>query len=118
MITKLNTQTVVRTIPLVQPANWIAQYDTFVRLLERGNNRWGMQGVMLAVQGNVIAPLALLIFQYYDFGYQDYFAGLAALLFIAVLVANLALLPVRLTLLIFWISLATQAGLIAYHLLR
>lgn len=61
MIAKLNT-TVAGTLSLMQPASWIAQYTAFVHLLEKGNNHWGIQGVMLAVQGNVIAPLALRIF--------------------------------------------------------
>ena len=77
-----------------------------------------MQAAILIIQGNVITPLALLIFQYYDFGYQNYFATLSAVLFLGVLVANLTLLRVRLTLSIFWISLLIHTGLIGWHLIR
>ena len=97
------------------PATWANQYNTLVRQVKTGDNRWGMQAAMLNVQGNIIAPVALLIFQYYDFGYQDYFADIAAVLFLGVLVANLALLPVRLTRTIFWTNLAIHPGLVVCH---
>ena len=99
-------------------AHWLTPYDQLVTYLEKGNNRWGMQAFMLAVQGNILAPAALLIIQYHDFGYQDYFAGLLAVLFLGVLVANIALLSVRTILNLFLLNLALHVGLIGWHLLH
>ena len=124
METNLHKSTLLLPTPAIQqpiPTRFLSRwtpYEKLINQLEKGNTRWGMQTFMLAVQGNILAPVALLIIQYYDFGYQDYFAGLLAVLFLGVLVMNLAVLPVRLIVNVFLLNVAIHAALIAWHLLR
>ncbi|RAJ95501.1 hypothetical protein LX87_03248 [Larkinella arboricola] len=95
--------------------SWTTRYNNLIALLESGDYRFTMMGAMLMLQGCILTPVALLIFQYFDFGYSDLFAGFAVVSFFAVLVSNLGLLSVRFCLKLFAVNVLLHLLVIALH---
>ncbi|WP_460635257.1 hypothetical protein [Larkinella harenae] len=98
--------------------NWTTRYNNLIHLLETGDYRFTMMGAMLMLQGCILTPVSLLIFQYFDFGYSDIFAGVAVAAFFAVLVSNLGLLSVRFCLNLFAVNVLVHLAMMAVHFIH
>lgn len=97
---------------------WTTRYNNLINLLESGDYRFTMMGAMLMLQGCILTPVALLIFQYFDFGYSDLFAGFAVVSFFAVLVSNLGLLSVRFCIKLFVVNVLLHLLVIGVHFIH
>ncbi|GAB3906943.1 hypothetical protein GCM10028803_40140 [Larkinella knui] len=98
--------------------NWRTRYNNSISLLETGDYRFTVMVAMLIIQSCIITPVSLLIFQYFDFGYSDIFAGIAVVSFFAVLVSNLGLLSVRFCMRLFAVNLLIHLVMVAIHFLH
>lgn len=98
--------------------NWRTQYNTAINLLETGDYRFTVMVAMLIIQSCIITPASLLVFQYFDFGYSDIFAGIAVVAFFGVLVSNLGLLSVRFCIRLFAVNVLLHAVMLAIHFVR
>ncbi|MFC5409321.1 hypothetical protein ACFPMF_08395 [Larkinella bovis] len=117
----MNTKLALPAQPIAaQPVShsWAARYNSLVNLLETGDYRFTLMGAMLLIQGCILTPVALLVFQYFDFGYSDIYAGIAVVAFFAVLVSNLGLLSVRFCLNLFAVNVLLHLVLIGIHLIH
>ncbi|GAB3318494.1 hypothetical protein GCM10027299_10050 [Larkinella ripae] len=112
----MNTKLALPAQPIANTAtNGSTRYTNLIKLIETGDYRFTMMGAMLMVQGCILSPISLLIFQYFDFGYSDVFAGIAVAGFFAVLVSNLGLLSVRFCLQLFAINVVLHLLMIGVH---
>ncbi|GAB3930908.1 hypothetical protein [Larkinella terrae] len=98
--------------------SWRTQYNNAVKLLETGDYRFTMMVAMLIIQSCIITPVSLLVFQYFDFGYSDIFAGIAVVAFFGVLVSNLGLLSVRFCIRLFTVNVLLHVVMLALHFVR
>ncbi|MFD1141823.1 hypothetical protein ACFQ4C_11920 [Larkinella insperata] len=117
--TTMNTKLAFPAQPVAEQnlsESWTTRYNNLIALLESGDYRFTMMGAMLMLQGCILTPVALLIFQYFDFGYSDLFAGFAVVSFFAVLVSNLGLLSVRFCMKLFAVNVLLHLLVIGIHL--
>ncbi|MGA0560134.1 hypothetical protein ACO2Q8_25960 [Larkinella sp. VNQ87] len=116
----MNTKLALPTHSVTEPsgANWRTRYNQWINLLETGDYRFTVMVALLIVQSCLVTPASLLIFQYFDFGYSDIFAGIAVVSFFAVLVSNLGLLSVRFCIQLFTANVLIHMAMLAIHLLR
>jgi hypothetical protein len=98
--------------------DWRNQINNSINVLETGDYRFTVMVAMLIIQSCIITPVSLLIFQYFDFGYSDIFAGIAVVCFFAVLVSNLGLLSVRFCLRLFTANVLIHIVMLGIHFLR
>ena len=98
--------------------NWRTRYNRAINVLETGDYRFTVMVALLIIQSCLITPASLLVFQYFDFGYSDIFAGVAVVSFFAVLVSNLGLLSVRFCVQLFTINVLIHLVMLAIHFLR
>ena len=116
----MNTKLAFPTHSIAQSTdtNWRTRYNQLINLLETGDYRFTVMVALLIVQSCLITPASLLVFQYFDFGYSDIFAGIAVVSFFAVLVSNLGLLSVRFCIQLFTANALIHIVMLAIHLLR
>ena len=98
--------------------NWRTRYNRAINLLETGDYRFTVMVAFLIIQSCIISPASLLVFQYFDFGYSDIFAGIAVVSFFGVLVSNLGLLSVRFCVQLFTVNVLIHIAMVAIHFLR
>ncbi|RRA97713.1 hypothetical protein [Larkinella rosea] len=98
--------------------SWRTKYNNTINLLETGDYRFTVMVAMLIIQSCIITPASLLIFQYFDFGFSDVFAGIAVVAFFGVLVSNLGLLSVRFCISLFTVNVLLHVVMVAMHFIR
>ena len=98
--------------------NWRTRYNEIIDFLETGDYRFTVMVAMLIIQSSIITPVSLLVFQYYDFGYSDIFAGIAVVSFFGVLVSNLGLLSVRFCVKLFAVNVLVHLVMLAMHFIQ
>ncbi|KAA9354587.1 hypothetical protein [Larkinella humicola] len=98
--------------------NWRTRYNRALSVLETGDYRFTVMVALLIIQSCIITPASLLVFQYFDFGYSDIFAGIAVVSFFVVLVSNLGLLSVRFCVQLFIVNVLIHLVMLAIHFLH
>ena len=79
--------------------------------------RYMLIGILIIIQASVIAPLNLIVVTHYNLNMDEVFVPLVTLTTMAVLVSNIAIIPMRYVIGIFITSLAINIAILAFHLI-
>ena len=113
--------TISRTSAYTQPAQQVNILSQFAYAYSNWADkfsyyRYMMVGILLIIQGNIIAPLNLIMITHFNLGLDLIFVPLVTLTTMAVLVSNIAMIPMRYVLGTFLANLVINLAILAIHL--
>ena len=113
--------TLTRTNTYSQPAEQVSILSQLIKSYSKWADymtyyRYMIIGILIILQASVIAPLNLILITHYSLNLDVIFVPLVTLTTMAVLVSNIAIIPMRYVLGIFIASLAVNLAILAIHL--
>ncbi|HEX8547909.1 MAG TPA: hypothetical protein VF691_13165 [Cytophagaceae bacterium] len=100
-----------------QPLNFLGHLaDNYLNWADKLSfYRYMLIGILIIIQGNIIAPLNLILITHVNLGMDFIFVPLVTLTTMAVLVSNIAMIPMRYVMGIFIANLAINLAIAGIH---
>ena len=93
-------------------------FDKFATWCEAIENyRYPLMAIIVAIQGCIVIPVALLLAQYINIGLEDVTVIAVAATTMAVMVTNMALTPMKVVVSTFTLNLLINFSLVAIHVI-